>query len=52
MDSISIYILVGMCIIVGSIILVLLKRDNAKQEKMIEKYTRDITLIKNDRKKI
>lgn len=46
----SVYIIVGVCIIVGGIILVRLMKDNAKQEKIIAKYTKDIAVIKNSRK--
>lgn len=46
----SIYIIVGVCIIVGGIILIRLMKDNAKQEKIIAKYTKDIAVIKSSRK--
>ncbi|MCM8570619.1 hypothetical protein NE848_14580 [Gramella jeungdoensis] len=51
MDSISIYIMVGVCIVIGGALLIYLIKDNAKQERIIEKHTRDIAVIRNSRKK-
>ncbi|WP_165499083.1 hypothetical protein [Gramella sp. KN1008] len=51
MNLISFYILVGAFIFIGGVILFLLKRDNARQEKIIRQHNRDIALIKNSQKK-